>query len=66
VPLKLVPGLAAMQVEAGQLRMVIFAVTLIVLMLIRPQGVLAHHEFSWSFLLRMLGRKDVKTKAVSV
>lgn len=34
--------------EAAKLRMVMFAGTLIILMLIRPQGILAHHEFSWS------------------
>jgi len=38
--------------EAAKLRMVLFAGTLIVIMLIRPQGVLAHHEFSWSWLKR--------------
>jgi branched-chain amino acid transport system permease protein len=37
-------------IEVGQLRMVIFAVTLIILMLLRPQGVFAHHEFSWEWL----------------
>lgn len=35
-------------VEGGKLRLVVFSVTLIVLMLLRPQGVFAHHEFSWS------------------
>jgi branched-chain amino acid transport system permease protein len=51
--------LAAMQVEAGQLRMVIFAVTLIVLMLLRPQGIFAHHEFSWDWLLRRSPKPEV-------
>lgn len=41
-------------VEGARLRLVVFAVTLIMLMLIRPQGVLAHHEFSWDWLRRML------------
>jgi branched-chain amino acid transport system permease protein len=35
--------------------MVIFAVTLIVLMLLRPQGIFAHHEFSWDWLKRLFG-----------
>lgn len=48
--------------EAAKLRMVMFAGTLIILMLIRPQGILAHHEFSWS-----LFKKDEKGKpAVAV
>ncbi|MDR3691216.1 MAG: branched-chain amino acid ABC transporter permease [Fimbriimonas sp.] len=41
----------------GQLRMAIFAVTLIVLMLLRPQGVFAHHEFSWDWVGRLIGRR---------
>lgn len=46
-------------VEVGQLRMVIFAMTLIVLMLLRPQGVFAHHEFSWHWVSRLLkGKKE--------
>jgi ABC-type branched-subunit amino acid transport system permease subunit len=34
-------------ITTGQLRMVIFSVTLIVVMLLRPQGMLAHYEWSW-------------------
>jgi len=45
------------QIVIDQLRMVIFAVTLIVLMLLRPQGVFAHHEFSWDWVSRIMGRK---------
>ena len=41
------------QIVINQLRMVIFAVTLIVLMLLRPQGVFAHHEFSWTWLSKL-------------
>jgi len=44
------------QIVADQLRMVIFAVTLIVLMLLRPQGVFAHHEFSWDWLMKRFGK----------
>ncbi|MCW5937872.1 MAG: branched-chain amino acid ABC transporter permease [Fimbriimonadaceae bacterium] len=46
----LVPQLATQTFEASSLRMVIFASTLIVLMLLRPQGLFGHHEFSWSWL----------------
>lgn len=49
--------LAAKQIPAGQLRMVIFAVTLVALMLLRPQGIFAHHEFSWSWVKRLFGGK---------
>jgi branched-chain amino acid transport system permease protein len=58
-------SLAVMQVEAAQLRMVIFAVTLIVLMLLRPQGVFAHHEFSWDWVKKLMGRTPAPTTEVS-
>lgn len=46
---KAIPQVAvAPAIEAAKLRMVIFAVTLIVLMLLRPQGVLGHYELTWS------------------
>jgi len=51
--------LADPKIEAGQLRMLIFAVILIILMLLRPQGVFAHHEFSWSWVKKLLGKKNV-------
>jgi branched-chain amino acid transport system permease protein len=54
--------LHAKQIEAGQLRMVIFAVTLIVLMLLRPQGVFAHHEFSWTWVKKLFGGKGPNTE----
>ncbi len=57
VILSKVPALMNISVEAGQLRMVIFAVTLIVLMLLRPQGIFGHHEFSWTWVDRILGGK---------
>jgi len=51
-----IPVLANKSWEAGQLRMVLLAVSLIVLMLLRPQGIFGHHEFSWGWLR---GRKKV-------
>jgi branched-chain amino acid transport system permease protein len=57
IPLGFIPGLAQKPIETGQLRMVIFAVTLIVLMLLRPQGIFAHHEYSWSWVKRLFGQK---------
>ena len=49
-------------VEGSKLRLVLLAVTLIVLMLIRPQGVFAHHEFSWSWIGKLLGKKTPTTE----
>jgi branched-chain amino acid transport system permease protein len=65
-----IPAMNNLHVEAGQLRMVIFAVTLIVLMLLRPQGIFGHHEFSWDWLKKILringgNRPDEPTQAVA-
>jgi branched-chain amino acid transport system permease protein len=59
-----VPALQSM-VEGSKLRLVVFAVTLVILMLFRPQGIFAHHEFSWSWVRKLLGKQDVPTTAVS-
>jgi branched-chain amino acid transport system permease protein len=53
---ELEPHLRAASYEGNQLRMVIFAATLIVVMLIRPQGVFANYEFSWEWLMSLLKR----------
>lgn len=59
-----IPKLAEMSFEASQLRMVIFAGTLIIVMLLRPQGILGHHEFSWDWLKRVLrGRRQKEVAA---
>lgn len=52
-------------VKGDQLRMVVFAITLIVLMLMRPQGVFGHHEFSWDWVKKILGRKDYKSTEIA-
>jgi branched-chain amino acid transport system permease protein len=52
--LSIIPIMRETTFEAGKLRMLIFAVTLIVLMMLRPQGVMAHHEFSWAWLRKVL------------
>lgn len=64
-PLEQVPAIVAVKATGDQLRMVIFAVVLIVLMLLRPQGVFAHHEFSWAWLGKVLGGKKKTEPAVS-
>lgn len=55
-----VPKIAAVEpIEASKLRMVIFATTLIFLMLLRPQGVLGHLEFSWDGLFKRQHKPEV-------
>ncbi|RYG25021.1 branched-chain amino acid ABC transporter permease [bacterium] len=44
-------------VEGAKLRLVVSALVLIVLMLVRPQGIFAHHEFSWSWIGKLLGKR---------
>ncbi len=43
-----IPAMAAKSYQLGQLRMVLFAAALVIVMLLRPQGIFAHHEFSWA------------------
>jgi branched-chain amino acid transport system permease protein len=57
--------LAHKVIPLEQLRMVIFAVTLIVVMLLKPNGLLAHHEFSWSWVKRLFGFKAPETAVAS-
>lgn len=59
-----VPGLAG-KVDGAKLRFVILAATLVILMLLRPQGVFAHHEFSWSWVKKVFGKRRVPQTAVS-
>ena len=52
--------------ELNNLRYVILAVTLIVVMLLRPEGVMGHHEFSWKWVQKVLtGRKPVAEESIS-
>ena len=63
--LKMIPVMANKQIPIDQVRMVIFAVALIVIMLLRPQGIFAHHEFSWSWVKSLFRRGEVPHTAVS-
>lgn len=45
-------------IPIDQIRMVIFAVALIAIMLLRPEGIFGHHEFSWSFVRRIFKRNS--------
>jgi branched-chain amino acid transport system permease protein len=47
-------------IDGSKLRMVVFSVTLVVLMLLRPQGMLGHHEFSWDWVRNKFGKPAVK------
>lgn len=46
----LIPSLANRNIAAAELRMVIFSAVLIIMMLLRPQGMFGHREFSLSAL----------------
>jgi branched-chain amino acid transport system permease protein len=63
--LHMIPVMANKQIPIDQVRMVIFAVALIVIMLLRPQGIFAHHEFSWSWVKSLFKRGEVPHTAVS-
>lgn len=63
IPLALIPSVGQASVEGSKLRLVVFAATLIILMLLRPQGIFAHHEFSLDWLARVFGRKRSEVAA---
>ncbi len=62
--LNAIPALHDKAFEGSKLRMVIFAGSLIIVMLIRPEGVFAHHEFSWTWLKKVLRIKP-KSEALA-
>ncbi|MCW5942450.1 MAG: branched-chain amino acid ABC transporter permease [Fimbriimonadaceae bacterium] len=53
----MIPKLASQSFEAEKLRMVIFAGVLIILMLIRPQGILGTNEFSLDWVKSLLRKR---------
>ncbi|MEI7985007.1 MAG: branched-chain amino acid ABC transporter permease [Armatimonadota bacterium] len=63
--LVLIPALQSM-VNGQLFRMPVLAITLVVLMLLRPQGIFGHHEFSWSWVQKLLGKKPVQEAEVAV
>ncbi len=63
--LHVVKPLADLQIPTEQLRMVIFAVSLVVIMLLRPQGIFAHHEFSWSWVKKLIGGAGPKAEVAT-
>jgi branched-chain amino acid transport system permease protein len=63
--LVMIPALQSM-VNGQLFRMPVLAITLVVLMLLRPQGIFGHHEFSWSWVQKLLGKKPVQEAEVSV
>ncbi len=48
--------LGATTYTPSDLRWAIFSIALVFVMLIRSQGLLGHHEFSWSFVKSVVGR----------
>jgi branched-chain amino acid transport system permease protein len=50
------------QINGALFRMPVLAITLVVLMLLRPQGIFGHHEFSWSWVQKLLGKKAPETE----
>ncbi len=44
--------LGALEYQAADLRWAAFSVALILVMIMRPQGIMSHHELSWDFLLK--------------
>ena len=48
--------LAANTYKVSELRMVLFALVLILVMQLRPSGVFGHHEFSWNWLKGLFSR----------
>jgi branched-chain amino acid transport system permease protein len=57
--------LSGTEYEAGKLRFPVFAVSLVVVMLSRPQGLFGHHEFSWSWVKGILGRPHPTTEVAA-
>ncbi|MFM9874082.1 MAG: branched-chain amino acid ABC transporter permease [Fimbriimonadaceae bacterium] len=49
--------------KANDLRFVILALVLLVVMLIRPTGLFGHHEFSWDWVKSKLNRRPVEAEA---
>ncbi len=47
--------------SAANLRFPFFALSLVVVMLSRPQGMFGHHEFSWSWVKSLFGKREPKT-----
>ena len=63
--IELVPALGKIQYDGNKMRFVIMAVALLVVMLLRPQGVMGHHEFSWDWAKRVFTRKQAAPEASS-
>lgn len=57
---KNVPFLVAKAYTMAELRMAIFSLILISLMLLRPSGLMGHHEFSWNGVSSWLRRKKAE------
>lgn len=54
------PNLSAAKYDVNQLRMVIFSITLVFVMLVRPQGLLGHREFGWGLFSKKSTTPEVQ------
>ena len=59
-----IPALQSM-VNGQLFRMPVLAITLVVLMLLRPQGIFGHHEFSWTWVNKLLGKKGPEAEVTA-
>jgi branched-chain amino acid transport system permease protein len=64
VPL-LYDNLKNTQYTPSDLRWALFAISLIIVMLVRPQGLFGHHEFSWDFVKKLLGKPHQETEVAA-
>lgn len=51
--------------QPSDLRWPIFAIALVFIMLLRPQGLFGHHELSWSWIAGLFGKRTPKTAVSS-
>lgn len=61
---KTVPVFGKTTYDANKIRFMILAVVLLIVMLLKPRGLLGHHEFSWDWVKRVIaGRKNKEASA---
>lgn len=57
---KTVPVFGKTTYDANKIRFMILAVVLLIVMLLKPTGLLGHHEFSWDWVKRVLNRNKTE------
>lgn len=61
--LNIVPALEAQKYQETQIRFLILALTLLIVMLLMPNGVMGHKEFSWRWLVSKFKRQSKESTA---